>query len=254
MRLLDKLRINFLQSKDTGCKFHEFSNISESKAHSNAKQHNGESDWTDAAIAVHQAGGIRGSIGSDNLNKVTLRDVRNALPFGEPNIFKVKVKGSTLHEALEWSVNDRISQNETAHGGAFLQMSGIRVIYDLSKDPNSRVVSVKVRCSICTVPTYNDLDMETTYSVLMPGFMHLGGDGYKMMKNLPYVDTGMNSSSVVVEYINHTSPVYPNVEGRISFINQINIRNIENGSAGRMCISALAISAIALLLPYLISI
>ena len=55
-----------------------------------------------------------------------MNDVLTAFPFGS-KLFKVRVDTKTLRDMLEWSVNDRLTQNTTSHGGAFLQYSGLQV-------------------------------------------------------------------------------------------------------------------------------
>lgn len=65
---------------------------------------------------------------------------------------------------------------------------GIHVVYDLSRDPGSRVVSLEVLCTACRVPAYVPLQMDEIYNVTLPSYMLFGGDGYHMLKdkNLGY--------------------------------------------------------------------
>lgn len=86
-----------------------------------------DNGWTDTAVAIHQAGGIRTSIEVTSDKKITTNDIITALPYGS-KIYKVNLKGDTLLKALEWSVHDRIDENTTSHGGCFLQYSGIQVL------------------------------------------------------------------------------------------------------------------------------
>lgn len=65
---------------------------------------------------------------------------------------------------------------------------GIHVVYDLSRAPGSRVVSLEVLCTACRVPAYVLLQMDEIYNVTLPSYMLFGGDGYSMLKdkNLGY--------------------------------------------------------------------
>ncbi|XP_001600210.1 protein 5NUC [Nasonia vitripennis] len=229
-----------LDGDERACRLTEcnFGNLlTDAMIHLNAQKYEGEDGWTDAAIAIYQAGGIRTSVGAtytDRVNdsvlpdklsnkNVTMEMLLSAFPFGS-NVVKVKLHAKKLREVLEWSVHDRLDQTTTKHGGAFLQYSGLQVTYDLKKPLNSRVVSVRARCSKCLVPSFEDLDMNKTYLVLMPDFMTGGGDGFSMLTDEPVLEEfEQQVVKVVADYINQTSPVYPGLEGRIMFVR-------ENGS------------------------
>lgn len=58
------------------------------------------------------------------------------------------------------------------------------MIYDLSQPKNSRIISAKVLCASCNIPTYSKLEKNQSYNVLLTDFMQSGGDGYSMLKNL----------------------------------------------------------------------
>lgn len=62
--------------------------------------------------------------------------------------------------------------------GEFLQMSGIQVVYDLSKSNGSRVESVNIMCNSCNVPKFYPLIKTRQYGVILTTFLLNGGDGY----------------------------------------------------------------------------
>lgn len=68
----------------------------------------------------------------------------------------------------------------TIRRGEFLQMSGIRVVYNLTQPSSARVHSVEVLCCDCEVPQYEPLDTFKQYRVIVTDFMSLGGHGYTM--------------------------------------------------------------------------
>lgn len=171
--------------------------------------------WAPAAIALLNGGGIRDSIVSGTM---TLGNVLQVLPF-ENDIDLITVKGSTLLKALERSVED---YDPAEQKGGFLQMSGIHVTYDISRPALQRVVSASVRCLECAVPSYSPLDEDQEYSILLSEFLIGGGDGYSMFTDelLSREIFSSLDSDVLATYIEKHSPVYPEVEKRISFQEQ----------------------------------
>ena len=56
-------------------------------------------------------------------------------------------------------------------------------MYDVSRPPGSRVVSVDVRCLHCEYPTYSPLLDDEEYNILTIAFLLNGGDGYDMFQD-----------------------------------------------------------------------
>ncbi|KAJ7417791.1 Snake venom 5'-nucleotidase [Pitangus sulphuratus] len=110
--------------------------------------------------------------------------------------------------------NPHVPQTQPMSG----TFTGIHVVYDLSRDPGSRVVSLEVLCTACRVPTYIPLQMDEIYNVTLPSYMLFGGDGYHMLKdkNMGY-SKGEPDIEVVSRYLQRMKRVYPAVEGRIKF-------------------------------------
>ncbi|XP_047349466.1 protein 5NUC-like [Vespa velutina] len=186
----------------------------------NAQEYFFKGKWTDAAIAVQNSGSIRASITRALNDKITIGDILGVLPFGNI-IFKTSMTGKQILSMLEWSVYNLNYNSSDNLFGAFLQFSGLQVSYDISRPPNSRVISVQVRCAACNIPSYSDLDKNATYKVLINDFMHNGGDGYKMLKDLEYTTIGVTTADVVIQYLKKYSPVYPGVDWRINYVDEI---------------------------------
>lgn len=55
------------------------------------------------------------------------------------------------------------------------------MIYDLTKAPGYRVKEVLIRCSQCSIPKYEPLDMDATYQLVTNTFLIGGGDGYEVL-------------------------------------------------------------------------
>ncbi|XP_011631529.1 protein 5NUC-like [Pogonomyrmex barbatus] len=173
--------------------------------------------WTGAAIAVQNSGSIRSSITRARNDQVTRGDILGVLPFGNV-VVKVSMTGERLLTMLEWSVHS--IDNLTSTGnlfGAYLQYSGLQVVYDVSQPPNSRVVSVYVRCTACRVPTYSKLQKNMTYNVLINDFIAGGGDGFHMLEGLETTSLGITTAEVLEQYFRKHSPIHPGVEWRILY-------------------------------------
>ncbi|GAB7357631.1 hypothetical protein MBLNU459_g0129t1 [Dothideomycetes sp. NU459] len=93
-----------------------------------------------------------------------LKDIMDCFPFEDPTVL-VKVKGGALLKALENGVC-----HYPALDGRFPQVSNIDFVFDPSKPPHHRIISVKVGGS--------NLDLDREYSVATRDYMARGGDGY----------------------------------------------------------------------------
>ncbi|NXX82417.1 5NTD nucleotidase, partial [Urocolius indicus] len=172
-----------------------------------------QKSWNHVSMCILNGGGIRSPIDEHSTNgTITMEDLLSVLPFGG-RFDLVRLKGSTLKEAFEHSVH-----RYGAASGELLQVGGIHVVYDLSRAPGSRVVSLEVLCTACRVPAYVPLQMDEIYNVTLPSYMLFGGDGYVMIKdkNLGY-SKGEPDIEVVSRYLQRMKTVYPAVEGRIRF-------------------------------------
>lgn len=149
--------------------------INDAHIHTRVNQYNG-TYWTDAAIALLQGGGIRGAFTSGEMSKF---DLKTILPFNN-FMYVVNVTGKVLMDVLEHSVDQY-----TGDRGEFMQMSGLRVIYDMEKEPGHRVVSAEALCAQCEVPSYSKVDTSKEYGVVISDFLANGGDGYSMFKVRP---------------------------------------------------------------------
>lgn len=172
--------------------------------------------WTDAPIAVILSGGIRSSFRERGLpSNITIGDLLLVMPF-DGVLVKVAISGDAILRMLEHSVH---AYNPLYPSGQLLQMSGMRVKYDLTQPPKKRVVNVSLRCGKCLYPEYFTLNKTEEYNILMPAFLANGGDGFFTLDDLPVTDINMDQIQSTEAYIKSHSPLYPGVEGRILFHN-----------------------------------
>ncbi|KAH3736665.1 hypothetical protein DPMN_043238 [Dreissena polymorpha] len=182
--------------------------------------------WALAPIALFSGGGVRAST---EIGDISMGQVLSVMPFGN-NVDMIKLKGIHLRQAFEHSV-----ANYDIHDrpGAFFQMSGAHVTYDLSRPPGQRVVSLEMRCLNCTVPAYEPLNDDLIYSILMVDFTIKGGDGFSMISDNLVEQKTINSLDVDVfkTYLAKHTPVYADTEGRIKFVTS----NPANTTNCRIC-------------------
>lgn len=63
-----------------------------------------------------------------------------------------------------------------------IALSGLQVVYDVSRAIGERVIEVKIRCANCSVPRYHPLEDSKEYALAISSFIHGGGDGFDQFK------------------------------------------------------------------------
>ncbi|XP_007111493.2 5'-nucleotidase [Physeter macrocephalus] len=206
--------IVYLDGTTQSCRFREcnMGNLICDAVINNNLRHPDEMSWNHVSMCILNGGGIRSPIDERNNGTITWENLAAVLPFGG-TFDLVQLKGSTLKKAFEHSVY-RYGQST----GEFLQVGGIHVVYDLSRNPGDRVVKLEVLCTQCRVPSYEPLRMDKVYKVILPSFLANGGDGFRMIKDeVLKHDSGDQDINVVSTYISKMRVIYPAVEGRIQF-------------------------------------
>ncbi|XP_022407805.1 5'-nucleotidase [Monodon monoceros] len=206
--------IVYLDGTTQSCRFREcnMGNLICDAVINNNLRHPDEMSWNHVSMCILNGGSIRSPIDERNNGTITWENLAAVLPFGG-TFDLVQLKGSTLKKAFEHSVY-RYGQST----GEFLQVGGIHVVYDLSRNPGERVVKLEVLCTQCRVPSYEPLRMDEVYKVILPNFLAKGGDGFRMIKDeVLKHDSGDQDINVVSAYISKMRVIYPAVEGRIQF-------------------------------------
>nr|XP_040015971.1 LOW QUALITY PROTEIN: 5'-nucleotidase [Gasterosteus aculeatus aculeatus] len=207
----------FLNGSDKECRFREcnLGNLICDAMVDNSLRGSNMTQWNHVSASIFNGGGVRTSIDERSRNgSITAEDLISVLPFGG-TFDLVQLKGSTLLRAFEHSVK-RYGENT----GEFLQVSGFRVEFDLSRPADHRVKSLAVLCTRCRVPLYQPVRGEEVYMVVLPSYMVTGGDGFSMIaEEMLKHDSGSLDLSVVSDYITRKQKVYPAVEGRVKIYN-----------------------------------
>ncbi|KAF8773386.1 5'-nucleotidase like protein [Argiope bruennichi] len=171
--------------------------------------------WDHVDAVVFNAGSIRYPLPAGN---ITIKDLVHSLFVGD--FMKiVSMKGEQLVKMMEHSVEKYDPTGVTAPG-SFLQISGLRVLYDISDSPGNRVKKLLVRCDIC-VYNYKEVDPQKTYHVAMPEFISEGGDGYPKFQGADPEDIGQLEILLIVQYLRKMKVIKPILDDRILFVNKL---------------------------------
>jgi 2',3'-cyclic-nucleotide 2'-phosphodiesterase (5'-nucleotidase family) len=165
---------------------------------------------TDADAALVNGGSIRSNT-TYGPGQLTKRDILSILPFENP-IVKLDVPGSVLRQALEHGLAEIDLSNES---GRFPQVSGMRYRYDARRPVGSRLLDVKVAGA--------PLDDARHYALAVNSYLAGGGDGYAMLRGLPYLlapENALSETAEVIEALAKGSPITPATDGRIERVTQ----------------------------------
>jgi 5'-nucleotidase len=158
----------------------------------------------DADIAILNAGGIRGDR-VHQAGRLTRRTLLEIHPFGNV-VCKLAVPGRIVVEALNSGVSKL-----PAGAGAFPQVSGVTLRVDLNAPAAARVRDVRVRGE--------PLDPNRIYTLAIPDYILLGGDGYGMFSGQRVLigpESGNQIVTALEKYAAARREVAPAIEGRIT--------------------------------------
>ncbi|MCK9467493.1 MAG: bifunctional metallophosphatase/5'-nucleotidase [Candidatus Absconditabacterales bacterium] len=152
-----------------------------------------------ADFAVMNGGGIRSSL---NKGAISAADVEKVLPF-KNNAMVIKVTGKKLIENFGNSLQ---ALKIPKLSGAFLQVAGIKVEYDLENE------KVKLFTS-----NGKAIEENKEYTFALNDYMKNGGDGYlfKECEEIENYVTGKPLKDILTEYIRKMQKISPKKDGRI---------------------------------------
>lgn len=157
---------------------------------------------TDAALVNGGAIRTNRTVPAGPLSK---RDIHALLPFTDV-VLKLEMRGRDLRAALEHG----LAQTDR-EGGGFLQISGVRLIWNPQLSAGQRVVSATV--------AGRPLENETIYSVAVPGYLVRGGDGYTAFARAKVVideTSGPQVAQTILDAIVARGTIAPATDGRIA--------------------------------------
>uniref|UniRef100_A0A182PCT2 Apyrase n=1 Tax=Anopheles epiroticus TaxID=199890 RepID=A0A182PCT2_9DIPT len=174
--------------------------------------------WTYAAVAVLAVGGIRVGLFRGDL---AFKNLIEVLPF-ENGLVCVELRGDHLIEVMEYSVAK--SWDEDRFNGAnMLQVSGLRVLFNVTNPVGERVLALDVLCNDCDVPKYEPVEPFRKYRVITNSFLAGGGDGFTMFQRYGQRKvTGPVDIDAFESYVRDRSPVFQGLDGRITVLTTSN--------------------------------
>jgi 2',3'-cyclic-nucleotide 2'-phosphodiesterase (5'-nucleotidase family) len=92
-----------------------------------------------------------------------------------------------------------------------LQVSGIQIVYDLSKPEGAKVVSVEV--------AGKPMEPQATYRVVTNEFLASGGNQFNIFKKGHNISAGPSQRDAIADYIRKNSPINVQARNRIIFRN-----------------------------------
>ncbi|NLC25837.1 MAG: bifunctional metallophosphatase/5'-nucleotidase [Fastidiosipila sp.] len=161
-------------------------------------------ETTEADVALTNGGGIRASIPK---GQITMAHVLTTFPFTN-YLVVIEVSGSDLVAALEHGLRADLDEDgNLEQNGGFPQIGGMRVVYDKTRDPGDRVVTVTVGSDL--------VDPEASYKLVTNDFLAIGGDGYSMFSEAEKLSEHELLSEVLASYIKAEETISPEVDGRM---------------------------------------
>jgi 2',3'-cyclic-nucleotide 2'-phosphodiesterase (5'-nucleotidase family) len=160
---------------------------------------------TRADAALVNGGGIRAAKIYRPGQTLTHADILAELPFNN-RVVVVELPGAALKAAIENGLSALPGSS-----GRFPQVSGIKVVYDTSHLPGSRVVSMQVDGA--------PLVETKTYRVAILDFLARGGDDYTMLRDALRITPDNDAPMLVnevAEYVRKIGTVRSTVEGRVT--------------------------------------
>ncbi|GEN27822.1 hypothetical protein HVA01_14680 [Halovibrio variabilis] len=178
-----------------------------------AQLHAAQQVAPETVMAVQNGGGIREPI---NSGAVSVGDLITVQPFGN-RLTLLDVTGAELLETFEIALAEAPDEN-----GGFLQVSaGVELVYDSSKPPGERVVSLE----IAQEGAMRAIDPERAYTIATNNFTAAGGDGHAVLgaayddgRNTIVASSIINSTDweMLRDYMVELKEVFYQVEGRIN--------------------------------------
>ena len=147
-----------------------------------------------AQIGLYPSGGIRRDLDAGD---VTIQELLDVWPFLD-TVQTVKISGSLLVEVIEQGLSlDR----------GIMQVSGIKVSYDLQRPIGSRVLEITVG--------NKPLNNAEFYTLATGSYIVNGGDNYPQFRGLEMVSLGRPFSEVLKSYFKETDVVSVPERGRL---------------------------------------
>ncbi|XP_059222624.1 apyrase-like isoform X5 [Stomoxys calcitrans] len=171
------------------------------------------SQWTNVAIALTTQGNFRVPLPAGN---ITYNQLVTMCPWDNA-LYALTLQGSILRELLEDSIAP-FTINKTS-SSRFLQVSGLKITYNVTQAVGSRIQELAVRCTNCLIPRYKELEMDSVYRVVVMEYLANGKNGFNLIKdNAKDLKRGPGDLEAFIEFMKHQEPITASLEGRIKIV------------------------------------
>lgn len=179
-----------------------------------------QTDVKPPIVSFMNAGSIRASIPQGDIAYYDLMLVQpfaNTFDYGE--LTGQALRGCLEEMALPYgSTKKRVAKWRSLDSDVnILELSGLRVVLDLTRPEGDRVTSAKIRDAIGS-ENYVDIDLQKTYSIVLLSYLVTGGDGFQCFQYLQNRKIGPVDIGVIKAFIKNNTPLDYKVEGRIQII------------------------------------
>ena len=154
-------------------------------------------------VALVNSGAIRGNRAVP-VGPLTRRDVGSLLPFANV-VVKLEMTGRELRQAVEHGLAQGDRQ-----GGGFLQVSGVRLVWDPRRPAGARIVSADLGG--------RPLAADAVYTVAVLDYLYRGGDGFvefARAKVLVSRESGPQLGDLILDAIAKRGTIAPAVDDRL---------------------------------------
>ena len=238
----------YLEGADTACRMRECSMgnfVCDAFVYGFLDQGRKPNDrfWTKYPICLNSGGYVRTSFNAtENNGTITIGDMYAILPF-ENVVIAVTVTGKTMRAIFEHSISAYDPEMKRVEG-RFLQVSGAKVVYDISKPVGQRVKELKFRCGMCEVPVFENVVDDQNYTFLTNDYIAKGGDGYDMLSDegVYMEDFEFGDIDLMSKYLKERGSVTAGLEDRIIIIDSSKTGN----SAATAFVTSLTIVSLLL--------
>ncbi|XP_068155442.1 apyrase isoform X2 [Drosophila tropicalis] len=178
----------------------------------------GANNWSNVTIALTTQGNFRVPIPAGN---ITYNQLVAMCPW-ENRLIALTLRGQYLWDLLEDCVAPMNSSALAPRSSRLLQVSGLRIKYDLTLSIGHRVVSVQARCSDCQVPGYFPLDLNKNYRLVVMDYLANGKNSHSLISdNAEDLELGPLDLDALMDYMNTLGPITTGLEQRFQFIHHL---------------------------------
>ncbi|XP_055915894.1 apyrase-like [Eupeodes corollae] len=171
--------------------------------------------WSNVTIALTTQGNFRVPLEKGIL---TYSHLVTMCPF-ENNFIALNLFGKHLLEVLEVGVASMNSNAYKPSSSRMLQVSGLKVTYNITNPKGERVKDVQVRCQKCEIPKFEKLSEDTIYRVVVADYLAKGSNGFGVIKENGFdLEIGPNNLEALIDFIEVNNPIVAAEEGRIKVL------------------------------------